>query len=163
VLRRLLAFPVIVSGALLLMALALLSLGFKSDRKTSSSPPAAPRDVHVTFNFQGGPNLVFLCWSDPAPAGVNFYDVELERWNNGQPRQEVRYGVSTTACGDALGVGEYMFDPDLYHYAVRACNNAGCSGWADASEADRYWFAMPCSDPGGNACARPQDAAAGTR
>jgi len=123
--------------------------------------PDPPRSPTVTFDFQGGPSLVFLCWGPPGNAPVNFYDVQVTAWNGGDPRAEVRYGVSASDCSGALGVGEYMWKADMYHFAVRACNNAGCSGWADASSLDRYWFRVPCADASGDACARPLDLGAG--
>jgi hypothetical protein len=144
------------------LAIALLAAGVKPDRQALLPPPPPPQDVSVSFNFQDGPNLVFLCWADQSDA-VNFYDVGLEVFGGGQPRQEVRYGVTTFPCAGGLGTGEYLFSPDLYHFAVRACNNAGCSDWADGSPPERYWFSIPCSDPTGDACARSQDLTVGAR
>jgi len=106
---------------------------------------------------------VFLCWGPPAGAEVKFYDVRVTAWNGGDLRPEVRYGVSASDCSGALGVGEYMWKPDLYHFAVRACNNAGCSDWADASGLERYWFQVPCPDPSGGSCAHPFGLSSGGR
>jgi hypothetical protein len=69
----------------------------------------------------------------------------------------VRYGVTERDCSGATGASLYMFEPGLYHYAVRACNNTGCSEWQDAYDEARYWFTIPCADPGGDACARPRE------
>jgi hypothetical protein len=144
--------------ALAITAATVAGVGGRS--REPPGPPAPPEDAAVSFNFQGGPDLVFICWS-PGGNDVNFYDLELLRWENGQPRQEVRYGVTTSACGGGLGAGEYMYSPDLYHYAVRACNNGGCSSWADATSPDRYWTAVPCGDPTGDSCSVPLDVGAG--
>ncbi len=144
-------------GLLFLGAVVAVS-GFRAggdaSGKAKQPPPAPPRDVSVTFAFQGGPNLVFLCWSHEG-ADVNFYDVRVSSFNGGSPIEEVRYGVTLSTCGPAIGTGEYMWKADLFHFAVRACNNAGCSAWTDASGPDAYWHSIPCSDPSGSRCKRP--------
>jgi hypothetical protein len=153
---------VILVCAVSLAVIALVFAGFdlngKAEQREQTPPP--PESVSVTFNFQDGPNLVFLCWGGSG-ARVNFYDVQVQSWNEGQPRADVRYGVTTSPCGSALGTGEYMFEPGLYHFAVRACNNAGCSDWAEASPPERYWASVPCNDATGDRCVRPANATAG--
>lgn len=155
VVRRVLILLALIASALVLAAFAFVASGFRAQAPLRLRPPSPPREVGVSFNFLGGPNLVFLCWTHEGQ-DVKFYDVQVRAFNNGQPREEVRYGVTTSECSGATGNGQYMWSPDLYHYAVRACNNAGCSAWADASEGDSYWHQVPCTDPSGAACARQE-------
>ncbi|HXH22824.1 MAG TPA: hypothetical protein VNN10_12430, partial [Dehalococcoidia bacterium] len=117
------------------------------------APPAPPPEVTLTFNFLGSPNLVFVCWV-PSGQDANFTDVKTVIREGEQVREEVRYGVKESDCGGAAGASLYMWQPGFYHYAVRACNNAGCSQWRDAYDDARYWFTIPCADASGAACAR---------
>jgi hypothetical protein len=152
--RRIRLLTVIVVMLCLFVLAGVLANGFSSEALEHEDPPSAPGNVTVTFGFLGGPSLIFLCWTPP-PGEVTFYDVEIRAFNNGNPMDEVRYGLRTTDCGGAIGAGQYMWEQGLFHFAVRACNNGGCSGWADATGAERYWFEVPCSDPSGDACTRP--------
>jgi hypothetical protein len=136
-----------------LLAGVVAAQSLKPDPEQILLPPPPPEDVTVTFNFLNGPNLVYLCWNH-YEEDVTFFDVKVEAWDGGGARPEVRYGVNPTDCSGAYGNGQYMWQPGIYHFAVRACNNGGCSAWADATDGAFYWHAVPCTDGTGQACVR---------
>ena len=150
-------FPLLLAATgFLLVTAAIAVAGLRrGEARETEQPPPPPSSVTTTFNFFGLPNLAYVCWGGAA-ADTTFVDIRLIIVSGEVKRDDVRYGVPESDCGGSRGASVYTWHAGLHHFAVRACNNAGCSEWADAGVEERYWFEMPCSDPSGAACARPR-------
>jgi hypothetical protein len=107
--------------------------------------PAVPSSMGTTFNVGGNPNKVSTCFS-PVTANVpaTYYRVLFRKVGAGT-NSHTTVNPNTSCFGSVLLTK--TLTAEVYHIAVEACNDAGCSQYRDTSGALNWW--IPCSTGSG--------------
>lgn len=111
-----------------------------------TTPDIPPGTIGASFGANGGYG-VSLCWS--SSFGADYY-VVVEVLAGGSTTTDTAYPNSSCYGSNLRAVT--MFFNGAYHFAVKACNESGCSGYKDPSTPYQYWTWLPCSDGSGVAC-----------
>jgi hypothetical protein len=112
-----------------------------------TTPAIPPGSIGASFN-SGGPTGVSLCWT--SSFGATYYIVLAVQAGNGNVTT-VQANPNSSCYGSNLGSIALYFN-DAYHFAVKACNESGCSGYKDPSTPNQYWTWLPCTDGSGVSC-----------
>jgi hypothetical protein len=147
---RFLGFPIVLTVAGLVVAGMMGLVGLAS----GPGPADPPQQISMGFNF-GGNRSVLMCWDQPRKDDVTSYDLQVVHWNFGRTRTEVVPNLPAGDCGGAVGAGYTFSEDNLYHLALRACDNGRCSDWTDVTPVNTYWFKIPCDAPDGSNCLFP--------
>jgi hypothetical protein len=107
--------------------------------------PAVPSSMGTNFNVDGNPNKVSTCFS-PVTANVpaTYYRVLFRKVGAGT-NSHTTVNPNTSCFGSVLLIK--TLTAEVYHIAVQACNDAGCSQYRDTSGALNWW--IPCSTGSG--------------
>jgi hypothetical protein len=112
-----------------------------------TTPDIPPGNIGASFD-SGGPTGVTLCWS--SSFGATYYIIVSVQAGNGNT-VTTQVNPNSSCYGANLGTITMYFS-DAYHFAVKACNESGCSGYKDPVTPYQYWTRLPCTDGSGVSC-----------